>query len=199
MNDYDPSYYDAVYQSYRLGTDFCRHSVDSLAKAERLVSQVVSAFGLKSRIAKRSFLGKRIIDVGCGLGFVTEAFRLAGAQALGIDASPVAVDRARKSFPSGTFLCKAFPDEIYDLGKFDLVFARDLSLYNTLDVDIWLDLPSRQYMRAQNLARRLGATVAANTTGYSMKPSSCATTLVCRWRPSACGWTSPKQPWPPNR
>ena len=34
---------------------------------------------------------------------------------------------------------------------------------NTLDIDIWVDLPPRNYMRVQNLARRLGATVAANT------------------------------------
>ena len=37
---------------------------------------------------------------------------------------------------------------------------------NTLDVDVWVDLPSRQYMRVQNLARRLGATIAANTVVY---------------------------------
>lgn len=37
---------------------------------------------------------------------------------------------------------------------------------NTLDVDVWIDLPSRQYMRVLNLARRLGATVAANTVVY---------------------------------
>jgi hypothetical protein len=36
----------------------------------------------------------------------------------------------------------------------------------TLDVDLWIDLPSRQYMRVQNLARRLGATVAADTVVY---------------------------------
>lgn len=36
----------------------------------------------------------------------------------------------------------------------------------TLDVDIWINLPSRQYMRPLNLARRLGATVAANTVVY---------------------------------
>lgn len=34
---------------------------------------------------------------------------------------------------------------------------------NTLDVDIWIDLPPRQYMRIQNLARGAGGTVAANT------------------------------------
>jgi hypothetical protein len=34
---------------------------------------------------------------------------------------------------------------------------------NTLDVDVWIDLPPRQYMRMQNLARKLGGTPAANT------------------------------------
>jgi hypothetical protein len=33
----------------------------------------------------------------------------------------------------------------------------------TLDTDIWMDLPSRQYMRVLNLCRRLGATLRANT------------------------------------
>jgi len=36
----------------------------------------------------------------------------------------------------------------------------------TLDVDLWVDLPSRQYMRVQNLARKCGATLAANTVAY---------------------------------
>jgi hypothetical protein len=36
----------------------------------------------------------------------------------------------------------------------------------TLDVDLWVDLPSRRYMEVQNLARRLGATPAANTVVY---------------------------------
>jgi hypothetical protein len=33
----------------------------------------------------------------------------------------------------------------------------------TLDTDIWMDLPSRQYMRVLNLCRRLGATLRSNT------------------------------------
>jgi hypothetical protein len=36
----------------------------------------------------------------------------------------------------------------------------------TLDVDLWLDLPARQYMRVQNLAGRVGATMCANTVAY---------------------------------
>lgn len=37
----------------------------------------------------------------------------------------------------------------------------------TMDVDVWLDLPSRQYMRVQNLARLLGCSVGANTVVYT--------------------------------
>lgn len=36
----------------------------------------------------------------------------------------------------------------------------------TLDVDVWIDLPARQYMRVINVARRIGATMAANTVVY---------------------------------
>lgn len=33
----------------------------------------------------------------------------------------------------------------------------------TLDTDIWIDLPSRQYIRVLNLCRGLGANIRANT------------------------------------
>lgn len=33
----------------------------------------------------------------------------------------------------------------------------------TLDIDLWIDLPSRQYIRMINLARSLGAEMIANT------------------------------------
>ena len=33
----------------------------------------------------------------------------------------------------------------------------------TLDTDLWIDLPSRQYIRVLNICRKLGATILANT------------------------------------
>ena len=36
----------------------------------------------------------------------------------------------------------------------------------TLDVDLWIDLPSRRYMELQNVARQLDAIPAANTVVY---------------------------------
>ena len=37
----------------------------------------------------------------------------------------------------------------------------------TLDVDLWIDLPKRQYMRVQNIARVAGCTVGASTVVYT--------------------------------
>lgn len=39
-------------------------------------------------------------------------------------------------------------------------------LANTVDVDLWIDLAPRQYMRLLNLSRKLGATIGANTVVY---------------------------------
>jgi predicted nucleotidyltransferase len=36
----------------------------------------------------------------------------------------------------------------------------------TLDVDLWIDLPPRQYLRVQKVARQTGAVVAANSVVY---------------------------------
>lgn len=37
---------------------------------------------------------------------------------------------------------------------------------STLDIDVWVDLPPRSYMRVQNIAQRTGATFGANTVVY---------------------------------
>jgi len=37
---------------------------------------------------------------------------------------------------------------------------------NTLDVDLWIDLPPRQYIRLLNISRKLGAAIGANTVVY---------------------------------
>ena len=36
----------------------------------------------------------------------------------------------------------------------------------TLDIDVWIELPPRQYMRVQNIAVASGATIGANTVVY---------------------------------
>ena len=51
-------------------------------------------------LASRGVRDGRLLDVGCGPGWALETFRQAGFDAVGVDASPVAVDRARSRGPS---------------------------------------------------------------------------------------------------
>ncbi len=54
-------------------------------------------------LAARSPRG-RFLDVGCNGGFMTEAMREKGFEALGLDPYPVSIAYAREHFPSNTFV-----------------------------------------------------------------------------------------------
>ena len=47
--------------------------------------------------------GRRVLDVGCGHGWLTEQLRLAGADAAGVDGSSALVRHARSAYPAGTY------------------------------------------------------------------------------------------------
>lgn len=51
---------------------------------------------------------------------------------------------------------------------------------NTIDVDLWINLPSRPYMRLLNLSRKLDATIAANTVVYLRDGTP--VNFVLRWQ-----------------
>lgn len=79
---------------------------------------------LARRVDFAGFSGKRVLDVGCGLGNDTSRFARGGAIVTGIDISPHAIELATKNFAQrglgGTFLVMDgeqldFPDESFDL------------------------------------------------------------------------------------
>ena len=123
-------FYDHVYKQYRSGASPCLYSMDNLDKARRRVNLVFKTFRLWP-LPK----GARVLDVGCGLGYMSEALRLAGGIVTGIDFSSMAIDLARKSFPNVDFRCLSFPDELEKSDQFDIVWSVDLTIINTFDVD----------------------------------------------------------------
>jgi SAM-dependent methyltransferase len=76
----------------------------------------------------------KFLDVGCATGFYTEAFRMLGAQATGLDYSEVAVSQAKENFPACTFLQMNGFDPTFTT-KFDIIFCRGFSGMNTHDLD----------------------------------------------------------------
>ncbi len=64
------------------------------ARLDYIRAQLVAEFGLDPR-RRRVFEGLRIVDVGCGGGLATEPMARLGADTLGLDLSPSAIEVAR--------------------------------------------------------------------------------------------------------
>jgi 2-polyprenyl-3-methyl-5-hydroxy-6-metoxy-1,4-benzoquinol methylase len=119
-------HYDDIY-SRHTGAGRCLVSVSNLTKARTRVLQVMKTFGI-------SLKGARVLDIGCGLGYIAEALRLEGATVVGLDASAVAIRRAAGLFPDVTWRQALFPQEFSSNEKFDLVWVLDVSALNTFNV-----------------------------------------------------------------
>jgi SAM-dependent methyltransferase len=70
---------------------------------------------------------RRLLDVGCGGGFIVEAAREAGLMATGVDREPAAIAYARRHFPENDFYCgtvEEFADTAPD--RFDIVYCSEV-------------------------------------------------------------------------
>jgi SAM-dependent methyltransferase len=124
------STYNAIYKTYELGESTFNVSLRDLDKAKRRVARVCRAFGIQLGSAEQ-----KVLDVGCGLGFYTKALTLTGASVTGLDVSDTGIELARQSFPDCTFVRGAFPDDVQDNSRYHLIWAVDLSLLNTFDIE----------------------------------------------------------------
>jgi predicted nicotinamide N-methyase len=100
---------------------------------------------LARAIAGRSLAGRRVLELGCGLGLVGVAAALAGASVLAVDRSPeatafAAANAARNGVTLQTAVC-AFdqPEPLLAAAPWDLVLAADV-LYEQRNVPVlvWL-------------------------------------------------------------
>lgn len=71
--------------------------------------------------------GKRVLEVGCGIGSDAEEFARHGAEYVGIDISDESLDVARRRFQvldlEGNFYYQNAGEDMTHLGKFDLVYS----------------------------------------------------------------------------
>jgi 2-polyprenyl-3-methyl-5-hydroxy-6-metoxy-1,4-benzoquinol methylase len=78
------------------------------------------------RFLRYVFPGKRVLDLGCGGGFMVEAFRRLGARASGLDISAGAIAYAKKHFPGGTFYCEPMAAFATRGLQYDFVFSSEV-------------------------------------------------------------------------
>jgi predicted nicotinamide N-methyase len=104
-----------------------------------------AGLALAHAIAARPLGGRRVLELGCGLGLVSVTAALAGARVLAVDRSPeatayAAVNAARNGVTIDTAVC-AFdqPERLLREAPWDLVLAADV-LYEQRNVPVlvWL-------------------------------------------------------------
>jgi SAM-dependent methyltransferase len=76
--------------------------------------------------------GSRLLDAGCGQGFFTALFAEQGVKALGVDVSSVGIEAANQAYhTSGARFEVGDVLRLSPQEKFDCVFTRSCSLYNS--------------------------------------------------------------------
>ncbi|MCZ6772162.1 MAG: class I SAM-dependent methyltransferase [Proteobacteria bacterium] len=68
---------------------------------------------------------KSVVDLGCGGGFLTNAFRIMGARASGIDVNSQAIEYAESRFPLCTFHASSFENFKVEQ-PYDFVYSSEL-------------------------------------------------------------------------
>lgn len=81
--------------------------------------------------------GERILDLGCGTGYLTNLIAQAGARVTGIDSSSSMVERAKAAYPDLDFRVLSATDMHFD-EPFDAVFS-NATLHWILDKEIAID------------------------------------------------------------
>jgi trans-aconitate 2-methyltransferase len=81
--------------------------------------------------------GERILDLGCGTGYLTNLIAEAGARVTGIDRSPAMIDRAKAVYPDLDFRVMSVTDMQFD-STFDAVFS-NATLHWVLEKEIAID------------------------------------------------------------
>ncbi|HYD17512.1 MAG TPA: class I SAM-dependent methyltransferase, partial [Patescibacteria group bacterium] len=89
-------------------------------------SKLKRSLGRAKRILSEKPPGRKFLDIGCSVGFMTEAARRAGCEAYGIDIDDQAVGIAKETFKD----CKFETIDIADLAKrgdkFDMVYMSEV-------------------------------------------------------------------------
>lgn len=69
---------------------------------------------------------KKILDIGCGGGFIVNAFTRLGAEGHGFDVDETAIGYARRSFPDSHFMTSSFEDFQGHDDQYDFVYSSEV-------------------------------------------------------------------------
>jgi trans-aconitate methyltransferase len=99
-------------------------------------------------------LGERILDIGCGTGYLTHLIAQAGPRVTGIDNSPAMIQRAQAMYPDMDFRVMSATDFHFDT-PFDAVFS-NATLHWVLDKESAIDHIARALRPGGRLILEMG-------------------------------------------
>jgi len=70
--------------------------------------------------------GDRVLDLGCAAGAISDFLSALGCETVGVDAEPLAIDKARELFPELSFQLANVARLPFEDGSFDKAVAADL-------------------------------------------------------------------------
>jgi SAM-dependent methyltransferase len=104
-----------IYEHYEMNQGYRPKRDKKIARSKRR---------LKSYISKGP--GKRLLDVGCNLGFTVAAATELGLDAFGIDVDPGSIDEAKKQFGDHRFDCVDVREFAKRGETFDLIYTSEV-------------------------------------------------------------------------
>jgi len=89
------------------------------------------------RRLKRRMRGRRLLDVGANVGFLVEAARRQGLEAVGLEINPVLVDHASATLPGNRFICGTMEEAGLAAESFDCVYTSEV-IEHLVDVNSFI-------------------------------------------------------------
>lgn len=104
-------------------------------------SRMRRAYGRAVRFVPYTFR-KKVLDIGCGGGFMVGALSKLGADGYGFDVDETAIDYARRRFPNCQFFASSFEDFQGHEGQYDFVYSSEV-IEHVADLPTFMDLLKR--------------------------------------------------------
>ncbi|MFN7113010.1 MAG: class I SAM-dependent methyltransferase [Alphaproteobacteria bacterium] len=105
------------YSNYRMNDSYVARQNSKMRRSK----------GRVKRMMRHGAPGKRFLDIGCSVGYVTVAAHAYGLESFGVDVDATAIEIAKKSFPGqGNFECISIHDLAARGDTFDMAYMSEV-------------------------------------------------------------------------
>ena len=144
MSEHKPNYHDFVIKDGFLIGDFegLYKNIDDpwfQSREDHIFDSRREICKLQCQKAKNLYGSNRILEVGCGFGFLTDQITKLGFETLGTDISPTAIDKAVRINPNSNFKVAPYNDFgiIKDFNQ-DIIIMSEITWYILDSLDEFL-------------------------------------------------------------